>query len=247
MNLASSKKLVSKYGKLLLHELSSKDAQFDLCLNYIENDCNAGRMKNKETGNNSYHLLLGSNFSADFIIPLLKALILRTPLGLREKNITGSLPIHYLLSQPEIIIDAALLVINSYPESASIPETSQGLLPIFLSIMRDNASIEIVEALCNAYPEGPSSFNQSNSLPLHYASKREFPNKEILKLLLYHNPNSAKIVNKFGFLPLHCISQICSNDLEAVEIIYDAYPEAIKICDLQGFVKNIIDFNKKKN
>jgi hypothetical protein len=71
MNLVSSNKIISKYGKLLLYELSTKDAQFDICLNYIENDCNAGRMKNKETGNNSFHLLLGSNFSADLIIPLL--------------------------------------------------------------------------------------------------------------------------------------------------------------------------------
>lgn len=51
---------ISTHGKLLLNELlTPKSANLELVLSYIDKDPVAGRLKDPENGNNSYHLLLG--------------------------------------------------------------------------------------------------------------------------------------------------------------------------------------------
>ena len=98
--------------------------------------------------------------------------------------------------------------------------------------MRDNSNIELCRGLCQSFPAGPNTFNKTNSLPLHFASKRWRPNKDLLRLLLKRNPGGAAVVNEFGFLPLHCACA-STDDIDAVKMIYDAYPEAISIKDRQ--------------
>ena len=102
--------------------------------------------------------------------------------------------------------------------------------------MRDNPNIDLCRAVCQSFPNGPSTKNATKSLPLHFASKRWRPNKELLKLLIKRNPGAASSFNEFGLLPLHCACAT-TDDLEAVQAIYEAYPEAITMKDRQVLLR----------
>ena len=231
---SSSKKILSTHGKSLLLELDSpQNASLAKCIEYVKKDPYAGLLKEEENGNNSFHILVGSCYKSDFVLPLLRELLQVCPTGARVVNSSGALPLHLCLSQQNIIIEAALLLLDSFPKAASIPN-GQRLLPLFLSVMRNNPSFELSKALCKAYPAGPSVLNSSNSYPLHFAANRERPNKDILRMLIRRNPDAARHANNYGSLPLHCICSSCSDDVEAVRIIYEANPAAIQIPDRQG-------------
>jgi hypothetical protein len=162
----------------------------------------------------------------------LKALLKSCPEGVRADNINGSLPLHMCLSEQDILLEAAGLLLQAYPAAAGIPN-KKGYIPLFLCVMRDNSNIELCRALCQSFTNGPKHLNLTKSLPLHFAARRWRPNKELLKLLLKRYPEGAAVVNEYGYTALHCVCAT-SDDVEAVQMIYDAYPEAIKMKDRQG-------------
>ena len=110
---------VSTHGKALLMELlTPASANLEVALSFIEKDPMAGRLKDPETGNNSYHLLLGNDHSSEFVITVLKALIEKCPEGVRAVNNKGSLPLHMCLSQQDIVFEAAGMLLKTYPGAA---------------------------------------------------------------------------------------------------------------------------------
>ena len=109
----------STHGKALLSELLTPiSANLDVALSYIEKDPMAGRLKDPDTGNNAYHLLLGNDHSAEFVITVLKALLEKCPEGARAVNNKGSLPLHMCLSQQDIVFEAAGMLLRVYPGAA---------------------------------------------------------------------------------------------------------------------------------
>ena len=110
---------VSTHGKALLLELlTPASANLEVALSYIEKDSMAGRLKDPDTGNNSYHLLLGNDHTPEFVLTVLKALLEKCPEGVRAVNNKGSLPLHMCLSQQDIIFEAAGLLLKTYPAAA---------------------------------------------------------------------------------------------------------------------------------
>ena len=229
-----AQKRLSTHGKLLLMELNSpENARIEVCIDYVKRDPNAGLLKDDASGNNSFHLLLGSNYREDFVQALFNELIVSCPMGVKAVNKSGSTPLHLCLCQPVILVPIATKILEICPKTASIPN-GQGLVPIFLSVMRNNPSPELTKKLCQAFPAGPSTFNKTHSLPLHFAAYRERPNKEILQMLIRRYPQGAAMKNDYGMLPLHCICSFCSEDVESIKLLYEAYPEGIRIPDRQG-------------
>eukprot|EP01038_Epipyxis_sp_PR26KG_P012306 gene12306-16507_t len=228
-----SRVITSTHGKALLQELSDiKTAQPNVIMDYIMRDPAAGRMKVPETGDTSYHLLLNSGYNKDFILPILEALISFSPEGLKIKNKNNALPLHISLTQYKIIPEVVMMLLQNYPQSASIPN-DQGLIPLFLCVMRDDISADICRYLCKLHSAGPAAMNRTRSHPLHFAAKKRYPNHEVLKILLRRFPEAARHANDFGLLPLHCLCSI-SDDVISAKMIYDAYPSAIKIIDRLG-------------
>jgi hypothetical protein len=181
-SLSNSHKLVSKYGPALLLQLRDpRNACLDTVLDYISRDALAGRFKDKME--NSFHLLLGSNFSEGFILPVLKALIESCSEGLKAANVDGCLPLHLCLSQYHVVPEVVLMVLTAFPGAAGV-KNKAGMIPLFLCVMRDDSSAEICKHLCKAYPDGPSTVNRTDSYPLHFAAKRQWPNLEILRILV---------------------------------------------------------------
>ena len=240
-------KLISTHGKILLNELSLSihsyshsstnfetllQEKLKTCLDIISKDKNACLLKFAKTGNTAFHLLVGSDYPQEFIIPLLKRFIEVAPIGLSMKNSTNNLPLHFCLSQRTIFYDVAVLLIKSYPEGCGIQNNSH-LIPLFLAVMRNDPSFELCKLICQSFPESPQTSNQTLSLPLHFVCKRKYPNLEVLRMLLKRYPEGASVVNSFGLLPLHCLSSFCE-DIRAFRMVYEAFQPAVKIIDRQG-------------
>lgn len=133
LSLANGKKapLVSTHGKALLNELLTPvNANLEVILSYIDKDPMAGRLKDPETGNNSFHLLLGNDHAADFVTVVLKALLEKCPEGCKVPNNKGSLPLHLCLSQQDIVLEAAGMLLRSYPAAAGCANNQVKLIKI---------------------------------------------------------------------------------------------------------------------
>jgi hypothetical protein len=122
------------------------------------------------------------------------------------------------------------MLLAAYPAGAGIADT-QGLIPLFLCCMREDATADICKALCKAFPNGPTTKNKTNSYPLHFAAKRKVPNLDILRILIRRNPAAAGAVNDFGLLPMHCITAL-SDNVQAVELIHSADESAVKVREI---------------
>jgi ankyrin repeat protein len=232
ISVPNSKKVVSTHGKQLLRELCDSDANLERVISFVDADPFAGRLKDPDYGNNAYHYLLGSSFSAQFVVAVLRKLLEKSPEGIAATNKNGTLPLHMCLSQPNIVIEAAVMLIQAYPESAGIPN-SQGFTPLFLCVMRDNPNFELCKLVCKTCPTAPSTQNRTKSLPLHFAVNRRKPNKDVVRMLLRRHAAAASVVNEYGVLPIHCAAQ-CTDDVEVIRMLYEAYADGIKTADRQG-------------
>jgi len=158
----------------------------------------AGRLKDPSTGNNAFHLLLGNDYSSEFISTVFYLLKDICPEGLRVGNKDGCYPLHMCFYRTELIEEIILKVIQEYPMAASKVD-NYGLIPLFLCVMREDSSVNICKALCKAYPDGPKTMNLSHSYPLHFAAKKRRPNVDIIRTLIRRFPSAASHVN--GNLP----------------------------------------------
>lgn len=242
---SSSKVVRSTHGRALLQVLENLHGPAALSLSQarqeileiLQKDVLAARLPSSSTGNNAFHLLMtqAGDLPLNWVVEMLQAMIAVSPDGLKKTNKLQYLPLHLYMSQARLHQEVIDLLLQAYPAAAGIPD-GQGLIPLFLCVMRDDPSAEIAnicKTLCRAYPSAPTTMNLTHSLPLHFAAKRHTPNKEILKILLRRHPEGARQVNDFGLLPLHCISGT-SDDLEAVKMIYEAFPEGVGAPDRQG-------------
>lgn len=222
-------KLSTTHGKVLLNELSEpSSASLETVLDCIRKDKIAPLLKFPKTGDNSFHLLLGSEYSRKFILPVLDLLLEVASSGLRVKNKSDQLPIHLYMCQNKVYPDIFLKLLEAYPKSAS-EKNGANYIPLYLCVMRDDSTEDICRALCKNFPEGPTVLSSTRSYPLHFAARRSTPNKGILKILLKRFPAAAAQMNDYGLLPLHCICSV-SDDVTAVKMIY----EAVREKDRQG-------------
>lgn len=154
----------------------------------------SGRLKDPSTGNNAFHLLLGNDYSTDFISTVLHLLLDRCPEGIRVGNKEGCYPLHMCFYRTELSADIILKVIQAYPLAASKAD-GYGLIPLFLCVMREDSNVDICKALCKVYPDGPKTMNLSHSYPLHFAAKKKRPNIDIIRILLKRFPAAANHIN----------------------------------------------------
>jgi hypothetical protein len=81
--LQQPKLLKSIHGVALLLELGKPSPDFGKVLNFISQDPLAARLKDPNTGNTAFHLILKSRMNSDVVQTVLKRLIEVSPLGLQ--------------------------------------------------------------------------------------------------------------------------------------------------------------------
>ena len=200
-----SSKNQSTHGRVLLNELRDPpSARLEFVLDCLRKDPLSGRLKDPDTGDNAYHMLLGRGYQKSFILAVLGVLLNVCPEGVRACNSAGSLPLHLSFMHNSLHADVIMTLLTAYPAGAGVAN-NLGLIPLFLCVMREDSSAELCRELCKAFPAGASTLNRTGSYPLHFAAKRLQPQMEILRILLRRNPDAAAVKNDFGLLPLHCI------------------------------------------
>jgi hypothetical protein len=110
----NSSTLKSVHGKSLLRELSDRQANLDKVIEILNKEPHAGRLKDPETGFNSYHYLLNGDFSSNFVKTVLKTLIEKCPKGAEDLSLNGQLPLHIALRQRKVIEAAVLMLVEGF-------------------------------------------------------------------------------------------------------------------------------------
>lgn len=108
----TGKQLKSVLGKSLIRELKDKSADIHKVIDYVTREPHASRLKDQETGNTAYHLLLNGDFTDEFILTVLRLLLEKCPRGAQDLNGDGSLPLHVALRQRHVIESAVLQLIE---------------------------------------------------------------------------------------------------------------------------------------
>lgn len=99
-----SSKLLSTHGKKLLAELSKQTPELEVIRECLSKDSLSGRVKNTETGENAFHVLIRSGNPQEFIAAALEYLVRYCPEGAKGLDSNNDLPLHASLCQ-NIIYD----------------------------------------------------------------------------------------------------------------------------------------------
>ena len=157
---------------------------------------------------------------------IIQLLIEAAPETVRSVNNIGSMPLHILCVNKEVVEEAPVqaiqilkLLIEKYPEAVR-HVTNGGCLPIhFASMWR---SPEFCRVLIDAYPGSERITDDDGELPLHYAcSKWAFPTVKYLYKLF---PEAIHHTTSHGYYPIHTAIIGKSNNhgdnaIAAVEIV----------------------------
>ncbi|XRB22513.1 hypothetical protein RI054_31g123650 [Pseudoscourfieldia marina] len=115
--------------------------------------------------------------------------------------------------------------LNSHPNEAK-QKNKDGDLPLHWAVA-NNAPVEVVSKLIDAYRDGVQVKNNNGNLPLHYAANYNAPVEVISKLLDAYR-DGAQVKNNDGNLPLHLAA---ANDasVEVISKLLDAYPDGAQV------------------
>jgi ankyrin repeat protein len=246
---ASTQRATSTHGKQLLMELECSipdvESRIDIILDLIQKDKNCFRYVSPTSGDNALHVILSRAFGDSFVLRVLTSVISICPMAVRMADRDGSLPLHISLMRNRLNRSIVEILVREYPLAASI-QNNNGYIPLFLAVMREcedfdvnyvspeeDTLFSICKLLCQAYPQGPSVRNVSQSLPLHFASYRYQPNRNVIRMLLRRYSEGARVKNNFGMLPIHCAASK-TNDVVALQMLCDAYPEGVQVRDNMG-------------
>ena len=147
----------------------------------------------------------------------------------KEANNRGYLPIHYAVMYKSTAFCKEL--INAYPESLRMVETSEGILPIHYACAngkRDDTA-DTIQYMLELDRELVNAEDSNGYLPIHCAAMSGMTKS--IELLLKFDPDAAsKEVNDVNRrLPLHIACDFHYTSLSSIQVLYDAYPEAILI------------------
>ena len=125
----SSNKRVSTHGAQLLKELAdplfAKD-RLDLIVSLIEKESLAGLLKSKELGNNAWHFVLHKSYPDSFVLPIIEALMVNSPSGVKALSKNNLTPLHVASRRPnscgtpETTYAIFKLLIEAYPEPLGV-------------------------------------------------------------------------------------------------------------------------------
>ena len=147
----------------------------------------------------------------------------------KEANNRGYLPIHYAVMYKSTAFCKEL--INAYPESLRMVETSEGILPIHYACAngkRDDTA-DTIQYMLELARELVNAEDSNGYLPIHCAAMSGMTKS--IELLLKFDPDAAskEVNNGSRLLPLHIACSYDDTNLSSIQVLYDAYPEAILI------------------
>ena len=116
-------------------------------------------------------------------------------------------------------------------EAARTPDSVHQSLPIHIACEHD-ASVEVLDVLVHAYPEGLAKSDSDGNLPIHYACSLESPECAIYLLKAW--PASVMTKNNKGQTLLHLACSRYDVSVELVQELLSLNEDACKTRDWQG-------------
>uniref|UniRef100_A0A7S2MNS6 Uncharacterized protein n=1 Tax=Helicotheca tamesis TaxID=374047 RepID=A0A7S2MNS6_9STRA len=116
-----------------------------------------------------------------------------------EDSYTGSRPLHYLCSQPNVPLESIKLLVE-HSETTLQDKNRYWKIPLHCACER-GAHHEVVRYLTMIYPQGTLENEFSWNIPLHLACENN-ASIEVIKVLLDHDPESIFKENRNGETPI---------------------------------------------
>jgi ankyrin repeat protein/serine/threonine protein kinase len=162
---------------------------------------------------------------------IIRALLACDPRCVVEKDKHGKIPLHYAARRSPLNI--VQMLINSNPATILMKE-SKGRIPLHYALMREESSIEIVQAfvdsslLCLIEPDDDGWHS------LHFACR--FPTSlDIIQLILQCCPNLVIERNRYDRVPLnYALANQARDDI--ILTILDAAPSVLYLKDKDGWL-----------
>ncbi|KAL3921988.1 MAG: hypothetical protein SGILL_002450 [Bacillariaceae sp.] len=155
---------------------------------------------------------------------VVKYLIDQWPEGAKTFTSRKLLPLHLacLNTHTSGVIDVLL---EAYPEAASIPFNDSGELPLFKACFCQ-LNLEVITALVKAYPKAVSTRGTQGCYPVSALCAHKDANVESVKHLVNLFPKAIQIKDDAGAVPVH---YACFNGaaVDLIEYLVDQYPQAI--------------------
>ena len=120
--------------------------------------------------------------------------------------------------------------LNSHPNEAK-QKNNDGDLPLHWAVA-NNAPVEVVSKLLDAYHDGAQLKNNDGRLPLHDAAY-ENASVDVIRKLLDTYPDGAQVKDNDGYLPLHFAAHNNAS-VEVISKLLDAYPDGAQVKDNDG-------------
>lgn len=149
---------------------------------------------------------------------------------------SGRLSLHWACESGGASSEVIDILCRYYPEGASRKEKAFGFLPLHVACFKvvstdedyDEDYNEVVRTLLDWYPDGASTVDSGNRLPLHVACRTGATGK-VVASLLRANPDATKHLDHHDRLPIHlaCCHRD-SNSVEVLELLVQSNPEGLQ-------------------
>lgn len=201
------------------------------------------------SSNENHHLLCANNALAlhlaierDYLLDVIEKLV--TPVvAMKQPNAYGYPPLHNaIMNDREYYV--VLFLLEQNRDAAAEQLHDCGSLPVHAAV-RNQYSLEVIQALVAAFPNGVIAMDRFGCTPLHTAVMYYLEDVKIgvsvIQFLLTQSADTAAIKNaKNGDFPLHAALRLkrANGDyyLALIKLLVDAFPIALEIPDANGCI-----------
>ena len=134
----------------------------------------------------------------------------------RSVKIWRRLPIH-LACQQKVPVGLITVLIEAYPEGASVADPQYGLLPLHLAVSH-GAGLPVVKRLLEACPEATMAVDPQGQMPLHKAVL-SVASYAVVEALVEVDPYAISAVDRDGKTPIDYAKQLYGGKSLVTELL----------------------------
>ncbi|CAK4100418.1 unnamed protein product [Aphanomyces euteiches] len=145
----------------------------------------------------------------------------------------GQLPLHVLVANPNITLEALELVLQINPQGVDVIDAN-GQSPLHLLCANDSIQVAMLRTICDRAVASPTCFkwlDNEGSSALHILCTNHQVTIAMVQLLVQTFPESAQLLDIYGCTPFH---YICANPAVSIDLLWvflDKCPIVTKLVD----------------
>ncbi|ETV85291.1 hypothetical protein, variant [Aphanomyces astaci] len=226
--------LRNREGRTPLHCLLARHStDFELCATLLSLAPEAISIADN-MGRHILHWACAGKKSLD--MQLLQLVLTLDPTAASRSDMKGQLPLHVLVSNQLVTVDAIQLLLPAYPHAVDVIDAS-GQSPLHLLGANESVHLAMLVALTDPGRNVPTSLkwlDDEHSSALHILCTNPRATTAMVELVLQTYPASAQLVDLYGATPFH---YTCGNPAVTVDLVWvflDKCPAVCKVVDQRG-------------